>query len=214
MSLVLKPSLFTFIAVFATILLVGLISIPYGLDYAESLYFKQQADFNARMAALMSRFVEGRLADGQEPEAIIREFQQAIEGTDTDAGYVCLIDQGEVRYLSHPDLSIMGMAVKPMALFDPNFAGDAINPWQDHIRRGESNSGLLLLGEGMPSEIVHFISLPGVNWTVSSHENTARVQEEVGELRKNVVVSIYPFGFGHCLACFYCCQEGQQVFSG
>jgi len=183
-SRVLKPSVFTFIAVFATILLVGLISIPYGLDYAESLYFKQQADFNARMAALMSRFVEGRLADGQDPESIIREFQQAVEGTDTDAGYVCLIDQGEVRYLSHPDLSIMGMAVKPMALFDPDFAGNEINPWQDHIRRGESNSGLLLLGEGMPSEIVHFISLPGVNWTVSSHENTARVQEEVGDLRR------------------------------
>ena len=158
-------------------------SIPYGLDYAEGVYFRQQADFNARMAELMSRFVEGRLADGQARESIIEEFQKAVEGTDLDAGYVCLIDQGDVRYLSHPDLSVMGMSVKPMALFDPNFSGVGELPWQDHLRRGETNTGLLHLGEQMPTEIVHFISLPGVNWTVSSHENTTRVHAEVHRLR-------------------------------
>ena len=179
----LKASLYTFIAVFVTILLIGIVSIPFGLDYAEDLYFKQQADFNARMAGLMSRFVQGRLADGQPEESIIQEFQQAIEGTQTDAGYVCLIDQGDVRYLSHPDLNVMGMAVKPMALFDPNFTGTGESPWQDHLRLGETDTGLLHLGEGMPSEIVHFISLPGINWTVSSHENIARVQHEVKQLR-------------------------------
>lgn len=144
----------------------------------------------------MSRFVEGRLADGQPPESIVREFQTAVEGTGTDAGYVCLIDQGDVRYLSHPDLSVMGMSVKPMALFDPEFSGTGETPWQEHLRRGETNTGLLHLGENMPSEIVHFISLPGVNWTVSSHENTARVQEEVQRLRSMLTWFAVLLGMG------------------
>ena len=189
-----KASLYTFIAVFVAIFLVGLIAIPVGLNYAEGLYLQQQARFNERLASLMSRFVEGRLADGQAPEAIVAEFQRAVEGTDVDVGYVCLIDQRDVRYLSHPDLSVMGMAVKPMALFDPEFTGEGAFPWQDHLRRGETNSGLLHLGEGMSSEIVHFIALPGINWTVSSHENTARVNEEIQQLRTVLTVAFILFG--------------------
>ena len=178
-----KPTLYTFIAVFLSIFLVGLVAIPFGLEYAEGVYVQQQAELNERMARMMSRFVEGRLGAGQAPEAIINEFQTAVEGTDIDAGYVCLIDQGEVRYLSHPNLQVMGMSVKPMALFDPEFSGSGDLPWHEHLRRGETDSGLLHLGENMPSEIVHFIALNGVNWTVSSHENTARVQAELGRLR-------------------------------
>ena len=189
-----KASLYTFIAVFATIFLVGLVAIPFGLDYAEDLYLQQQARFNERLASLMSRFVEGRLADGQAPDAIIQEFQRAVEGTDVDAGYVCLIDQQDVQYLSHPDLSVMGMAVKPMALFDPEFTGEGSLPWQDHLRRGETNSGLLHLGEGMPSEIVHFIALPGIDWTVSSHENTDRVNAEIQQLRSVLTIGFILFG--------------------
>ena len=190
-----KPSLYTFVAVFVAIFLVGVLSIPFGLDYAESLYLEQQAEFNERLATVMSRFVQGRLANGQAQETIIEEFQSAISGTDVEAGYVCLIDQEDVRYLSHPDLNVMGMNVKPFALFDPEFTGSGDAPWQEHLRRGESDSGLLHLGENMPSELVHFISLPDVNWTVSSHENTAIVQETVQRLRRILTLVFVLLGF-------------------
>lgn len=34
-----------------------------------------------------------RLQAGEDEQAIILEFQAAIEGTETDRGYVCLINQ-------------------------------------------------------------------------------------------------------------------------
>ena len=191
-----RPALYTFIAVFATIFLIGLFTIPFGLSYAERIYLQQQAEFNERLASLMARFVERRLQGGQSHEEIVREFQYAVEGTHSDAGYVCLIDQGDVRYLSHPDLDVMGMLVKPMALFNPQFSGTGGTRWQDHLRRGESNSGLLFPGNDMPAEIVHFIALPDINWTVSSHENTSRVQAEVQALRTLLTVIFILFGLG------------------
>ncbi len=189
-----KVSIYTFLAVFLTIFLIGAVSIPFGLNYAEQVYYERQAGFNARLAGLMARFVEGRLAAGQAPEEIILEFQSAIAGTDVELGYVCLIDQQEVRYLSHPDLDVQGMPVKPQALFDPDFSGVGESRWQEHLRRGETDSGLLHLGVNMPSEIVHFISLDTVDWTVSSHENTALVEAEVRGLRWLLTVVSVLFG--------------------
>ena len=131
----------------------------------------------------MSRFLQNRLASGASRADVIEEFQDVIEGTQADRGYVCLIDQNDVEYLSHPDFDVLGMSVKPDATFDREFSGRGEVPWQELIHGGESASGLLHFGAGMPSEIVHFTSLPNTKWTVSSHENSARVYAEVERLR-------------------------------
>jgi serine phosphatase RsbU (regulator of sigma subunit) len=187
---VLRPrlvSLYTFLAVLLVLFAVGAIALPVILRYVERSYFRLQSDVNRRQALAMSRFVQNRLASGASRAAVVAEFQDAIEGTQTDRGYVCLIDQNDLEYLCHPNLELLGMSVKPQATFDPEFSGRGEVPWQDVIQSGESASGLLHLGPGMPSEIVHFRSLPNVNWTISSHENSARVRAEVARLRMALV---------------------------
>jgi serine phosphatase RsbU (regulator of sigma subunit) len=187
---VLKPrlvSLYTFLAVFLVLFAVGAMALPLILAYVERGYFRLQSDVNRRQALAMSRFVQNRLASGTSRTDVIAEFQEAIEGTQTDRGYVCLIDQGDVEYLCHPDLDLLGMSVKPEATFDREFSGRGAVRWQELIQSGESASGLLHFGRGMPSEIVHFTSLPNANWTISSHENSARVHAEVAKLRTALV---------------------------
>jgi serine phosphatase RsbU (regulator of sigma subunit) len=187
---VLKPrlvSLYTFLAVFFVLFAVGAIALPLILTYAERGYFRLQSDVNRRQTLAMSRFVQNRLASGASRADVIEEFQDAIEGTQTDRGYVCLIDQGDVEYLCHPNFDLLGMSVKPEATFDREFSGSGEVRWQELIQSGESASGLLHFGPGMPSEIVHFTSLPNANWTISSHENSARVHTEVARLRTALV---------------------------
>ncbi len=175
--------LYTFGAVFSAVTLVGIIAVPLVIDQAQRLYFRLQADVNQRQAAAMTRFVSGRLADGVGRDQVVREFQAAIEGSQVDRGYVCLIDRRDSSYVSHPDTRVLGMAVKPMAHFDPTFSSRFAAPWAALLSTGAEQSGLLSLAPGMASEVVSFMSVPGTSWTVSSHENTNRIAAELTSLR-------------------------------
>ena len=138
-----RTSLYTFVAVFLSITAVGVVTVPFVLDYAQRIYFRLQDDVNARQAEAMSRFVTNRINAGVDEVTVIREFQTLIDGTESDRGYVCLIDQRDVRYLCHPNLETIGMEAKPNALFDRDFSGRAPTSWQAFLRRGESAGGLL-----------------------------------------------------------------------
>lgn len=190
----LKITFFTFLAVFTAILLMGAAVAPSALQHAESLYLEVQADANARYARTMANFVRARLAAGVDPDIVVSEFQEATAGSQVETGYVCLINQDGVRYLSHPAAAFNGMPVKPQALFDPNFSGEGQSRWREHLERGESNSGLLHLGPDMPIEVVHFDALPELKWTVSSHENTARIQNQVERVKAWLTVASILFG--------------------
>ena len=189
-----KVTFLTFLAVFGSILLIGAGIAPFALNKAEELYFELQSNINERHAKAMARFVESRLKAGIDPQIVVKEFQEATAGTDMERGYVCLINQDDVQYLSHPSPEVTGMPVKPMALFDPNFTGQGQQRWQDHLKRGESDTGLLHLGENMPVEVVHFDALNDVNWTISSHQNTARLQADATHLKSWLTRASILFG--------------------
>ncbi len=175
--------LYTFGAVFVAVFAVTAVAVPLAIAQAQRLYFRLQADVNERQATAMARFVSGRLADGADPGQVIAEVQVAIEGSQIDRGYVCLIDRSSTRYLSHPDAAALGMAVKPMALFNPGFSLDFTVPWVERLHAVEAESGVLSPGPEMTNEIVHFRGVPGTQWTVSSHENASRIEAEMSALR-------------------------------
>ncbi|MFK7845845.1 MAG: PP2C family protein-serine/threonine phosphatase [Rhodothermales bacterium] len=189
-----KVTFFTFLAVFGAIFLIGAVVAPFALQYAEGIYLEVQSEVNERHASAMANFVRNRLKAGVDPEEVIKEFQEATAGTELDNGYVCLINQEGVLYLSHPLPEFTGMPVKPMALFDPGFTGEGQSVWREHLARGESNSGLLHIGENMPVEVVHFDALKDINWTISSHENTAQIQSQVKRVRSTLTIASVLFG--------------------
>ncbi len=188
-------SLYTFLAVLLAITAVGAVTVPFVLSFAKQTYYRLQADVNERQAEAMTRFVTNRLQAGEDEQAIILEFQAAIEGTETDRGYVCLINQDNAQYLGHPDLQVIGMEAKPEALFDKNFSGRNPMRWQDHLKRGESAGGLLSYGPNMPTEVVYFNAVPGTGWTVSSHENAMRINVELRALRTVLIIGAAVLAF-------------------
>lgn len=189
-----RVSLYTFIAVNTAVFVVGAIIAPSFLGYLQATYYRLQSDVNRRHARAMTQFVTHRLESGASPDQVVREFQAAIEGTQIDRGYVCLIRQPDVRYLCHPDPDALGMSVKPNAVFDPEFRGEDAVGWQELIRRGRSGSGLLHVGPNMAPEIVFFNSVPGSEWTVSSHENASRIHLELASLRRNLTLGAIAMG--------------------
>ena len=189
-----RISFYTFIAVFGTIFTVGAVVVPLVLNKAQRVYFELQTDVNRRHVRAMKQFVANRLQAGASREAIIEEFQATIAGTQTDRGYLCLIDQHDARYLCHPDQAVLGMEAKPDALFDRDLDGTGENAWQAMLKRGESGGGLLHYGPNMPTEIIYFDAVEGTGWTVSSHENAARINAEIRTFRRILTVGAILFG--------------------
>ncbi len=61
-----RPVIYTFGAVFLVIFMVGLVTVPAILNYAQRIYFMLQADVNQRQARAMQQFVLNRLEAGVE----------------------------------------------------------------------------------------------------------------------------------------------------
>ena len=189
---------FTFLAVFLAMVLVGVAVFPFLMDALQKHYFELQADINARQARTMAQFVKNRLEQGADKETVLQEFQASIAGTQADRGYVCLVDQESSNYLCHPMTNVLGMSVRMKnAFFDADFDGENLVKWEEEIMAGQSGGGLLHYQEN-PSEVVYFHALPGMNWTISSHENSERLSAEVNRLKS--VLSWGSMLFGLLLA--------------
>lgn len=185
---------YTFLAVFVSILLVGIVVVPLLFNTLQLNYYSLQSDVNSRQAKSMAQFISNRLEQGVSEEAVIRQFQAAIVGTELDKGYVCLVDQSTSDYLCHPMAAAIGMSVSlKQALYDNDFDGQNLIKWEDEIMAGKSGSGLLHYPES-PSEIVYFHSIEGKDWTISSHENSERIEKELGSIRNILIVGSIIFG--------------------
>ena len=189
-----RVSIYTFVAVFVVVFSVGAVAVPLLIDYAQDVYFRLQADVNERQARAMTQFVTNRVKAGVSRAEVIEEFQAAIAGTQADQGYLCLIDQQDASYLSHPDRDVLGMQAKPNASFDRDFDGTGENAWQALLKSGESGGGLLHYGPNMPTEIIYFDAIEGTGWTVSSHENAAAINTEIGMFRNVLIIGAILFG--------------------
>ena len=168
--------------------------MPVILNSLQQNYFSLQADVNFRQAKSMAQFITNRLEQGTAKEEVLKEFQAAIAGTQIDKGYVCLVDQNSSDYLCHPMTAAVGMSVSlKNALYDDDFDGKNLVKWEHEIMQGSSGSGLLHYQES-PTEIVYFYNIPEFNWTISSHENSELIQQEVREIKNMLILGSIIFG--------------------
>ncbi len=181
-----RPTLYTFVAVFLSILVVGALVAPAILGFAERVYVDLLNDVNERQARAMDAFLQIRLEAGLSEEQAIAEFQAATAGSEVDRGYVCLINQDDGRYLSHPNLEQLGMDVKPGAVFTPDGRRES-TVWSQLIQQGAGAMGHLSYGPRMTQEMVYFTPVEGTGWTISTHENLSRVEGEIGRLRQGLL---------------------------
>jgi class 3 adenylate cyclase len=176
--------LYTFLAVFLSIALVSAGAIPFLLKLVQDRYLEILREANRRQSTAMAQLLENQLARGISEEEVLADFQASIAGSETDRGYVCVVDQNSTELLCHPDKNMIGMDIKGLsALFDEDFKGKVLVPWEQKITGGESGGGLLKPAGEMPDEVVYFHAIGDTGWTVSSHENATRIAAEIATIR-------------------------------
>ena len=177
----------TFLAVLGSIFLTGVAIVPVVIKAMEKRYLALQADVNARQAKSLARFAESRLGEGVDPVEVRAEIQALLAGADADRGYSCVIDRPVADFICHPMAAAIGMPVAGKGAVFSELGASDHQPWEDAIRLGSIGAGLLSYADG-GREIVHMQGVSGTDGTITTHENTARVQGELAGLRKRMVL--------------------------
>lgn len=173
----------TFLAVFGSILAVGLIAVPILIRKTEGRYLQLQADANERQARSLVSLAEGRLKDGADTEAVSRELQDFLSGAEVDRGFSCVVDRGNTEFVCHPLTEAIGMSIAAKeAVFVPLSGTAEPRPWEAAMADATTGAGRLFYPDG-EAEVIYMQAIPGTNWTLTTHENTGRVHTELRHLR-------------------------------
>ncbi len=196
MALRKRLPLYTFLAVFFSIIAVGGLVMPLLLNGIEKYYLALQAEVNTRQAVAMAKFIEARVHDGDSRQMILKDFEASIEGSNVNRGFVCLVDQKTAKFLCHPDPNLIGKPISIRhAFYDTTFTRKHLVPWSQAIRDPKSTSGLLLFNNLKSEEVVHSQVIPSLGWVVNSHENTARIRAELNKIRWVILLGSIVFAF-------------------
>lgn len=191
-----RLALLTFLAVFGSIVLVGLLVVPFIITKMEERYLLIQADVNARQAKSLANFAALRLEEGIPTAEVTEELQALLTGADADRGYSCVVHRSKTEFICHPMTMAVGMSIatKQAGFVKMASLGEESQlPWEEVISRGVYGAGSLFFPDGA-SEIVYMEKVPNTDWTVTTHENTSRVRSELEALRKAMIFGAFVIG--------------------
>jgi|GEM_PF-1818883 len=181
-----KLLLFTVLSVLLASTVVMGISIPLLLNYVENTYIKVQLEANKNQSTILAKFLEENLKQGADEDMLLDKFQDAIVGSQSERGFVCIIDTSG-KFINHPDASIIGMNIQVMNI---NYKSDdygITDNWFEALRKNVSSGGLINF-DNDKSEIVYSVALKGRPWKINSHENTKRIKSEIESLQFKLLV--------------------------
>lgn len=179
--------IYTFAAILTVVVLIGLAVVPLAVRLVESRYLDLQGDINRRQAEAFARFVEFRLAQGISEDQILPELNGMLAHADADRGFSCVISQESKRFISHPIPAIVGRPVASLGVeFESKDGRGARIRMEDSVPDTGSREGILHLPDTQ-REVVFMQSIPGTRWTVATHENTARVDRELADIRWRMI---------------------------
>lgn len=182
-----KINIYTFLVVLVTVMVVGYIGIYFGLNYMEEQYIRLQIDINKRQAETMGRLLESRIESGEDKHEVMMDFQNAIQGTETEKGFQCVFDSEKGTLLCHPNPEMLRMQL-PETFHYTNYADNSEMQTTDMLKKGEAVGGLFHTDQG--TDITYMVPIGNTGFMLSAHENIAQIKTQVAAQER-----IYLLGF-------------------
>ena len=171
---------YTFISVLLSIFVIGYVGVYTALDYMEGQYIRLQIDINKRQAETMAKLLEYQLNQGDNKETVRKRFQEAIVGSESDKGFLCMFDRTTSELICHPDEKMVGMNISETFSYN-NFETGKTNKTHDVLAEGNAVGGLFNTDSG--TDISYMIPVKGTKWMISAHENIVQIKEQVNKQR-------------------------------
>jgi len=185
--------LLTFFAIGLIVFFLGFIGTQISLQFIQSKYEQLQLDVNKRNAEQMAFFLESELKKGIARDTVASRFQNAISGTQSDQGFLCIYDAGKENLICHPDKKIIGLR------FDKNFnfkTSSAANskPISEIYKEGKPFGGLFYIA-GFRTDIVYSVPIKGTSWFLNAHENDEAIASEIKNIKEKYITGSLIIGF-------------------
>lgn len=189
-----KLYLYTFASIFASMLAVGFVVVPIVINYIQTAYIELQIDVNRRQVESVAQVLSYQLQMGADPEDVREKLQVAIQGTETERGFLCMINRNDTRLLCHPNPEMVGAPVDQMNFTFDDVSSQKYTAWAHILKKGDPSGGILNRGEGKSNHINFVAPVPGTDWMLSSHENAERMQSELSYLRAILTIGAIVLG--------------------
>ena len=179
-----KLTLLTILSVTLANALVMFLTFPVLLSYLENTFIQIQLDANRNQSEVLAKFLDQSLKKGINEQDLLEKFQNAIVGSQSEKGFVCIIDTSGV-FINHPDKNIIGKNVKNLNIPHKSSNKGVMDNWYDILKTNLHDGGIINQNTDN-AEIVYSFTLMNRPWKVNSHENIKRIKSEILELRYNL----------------------------
>ena len=182
----LRIYLYTFFGVGLTIFLIGFVGINISLKYIQNKYIQLQLDVNKRQAEQMSFYIKSQIKKGIPLDTIRNQFQEAIAGTETDKGFLCMYDTKQENLVCHPDKNAIGMKFNKDFVFKEIDANSEV-AITDVYKQNKPIGGIFNQAN-MRTDIVYSVPIEGTDWFLNAHENISAISNEIKMLRYRYII--------------------------
>lgn len=186
-----KLNTLTFLAISLTIIVLGFIGVNYSVKIIRQQYMEIQLESNHRTANTIAKLFEEKLARGTVHSELIESFQKAIEGSQSDDGYLCMFDQKEGVLLCHPDRKAIGMSMNTENFQFLETGSKKQSSFFDVVTSGNEEAGIFQITEPSRSEITYMVPVPGTTWKISVHENLDKAEKMLSQLRMVAFIGFF-----------------------
>ena len=104
--------LLTLFAISTIVFVIGYFNMNYLIKVSTNQFLEFQIESSKREAREFSNLVAHQIENGISRETVINNIQKSIEGTNTEAGFICMFDWSGVE-ICHPDPQKIGKQTSP-----------------------------------------------------------------------------------------------------
>lgn len=189
--------LYTFIGVASSVFFIGFWGVSFSLKLMQEKYLEIQIEANKRHAENMARILAGEIKRGASPEEVRKRFQESIQGTDTEEGFLCMFNNSG-KNVCHPRPEFVGADSRQMPVtFHGNGKSDKFS---DFIIEGNAFGGWIESEAANLSEVVFMTPVEGTDWLLASHENIIEVKTSISMFRRQLIGGFVALGLVIALA--------------
>jgi len=164
-----KLHLYTFLGVALSIFIIGFFGIELSLNYIQKNYIQLQIDVNKRQAERMALTIKNEIKMGIPTDKIRSSFQESIQGTEFDKGFLCMYDTKLDQLVCHPDINAVGVKFDKDFIF--KYQNSKAGTYITDVYKKKMPAGGIFVQGNMRTDIIYTVPIEGTDWFVNAHEN-------------------------------------------
>ncbi len=176
-----------FLPVVAIVFGLGYVFMLHLTDYLQLQYSESQLITNKQSANNLTIFIENQLNSGYGKQQIMKNFQSALEKTNTKEGFIGLYDRYNAELIAHPDKDRIGMQLTSDYKVEQLNSGKIVK-LRNMILNATPGGGIL----HTPHEkyILYIAPIAGSDWVLAIHQNPKKIKKTIADQQRRMLLII------------------------